>query len=156
MNQSGMDNQTGTGNQSGMDNQTGTGNQAGMGNQAGTDNQAGMGNQSEQKEIKSLTAFLVWSVFLGALGVQYFYIGKMEKGVISIIFFWTGIPAFIAYLNCLRIVKMNIEDINSMYDNVILTDCDIGGRKAFYIISLLLLVPMALMFSLTLIGILFA
>lgn len=37
----------------------------------------------------------VLSILLGGIGVQYFYLGKIGKGILCLLFFWTGIPAVI-------------------------------------------------------------
>ena len=40
---------------------------------------------------------LVLMFFLGSFGIHYFYEGKNLKGILSILFSWTFIPAIIAF-----------------------------------------------------------
>lgn len=37
----------------------------------------------------------VLAILLGDLGIQHFYVGQTTRGIIDIIFFWTGIPAIV-------------------------------------------------------------
>ena len=36
--------------------------------------------------------YALLAIFLGGLGAQYFYAGKIFKGVLCLLFCWTGIP----------------------------------------------------------------
>ncbi len=85
--------------------QTGTGNLSGTVGQSSTAGEAGASNQIDQKEIRSLTAFFVWSVFFGSFGVHNFYVGNIGKGILAILFCWTGIPAILGCVTCLLILR---------------------------------------------------
>jgi TM2 domain-containing membrane protein YozV len=50
---------------------------------------------------KSRVAAIVLALFLGWLGIHKFYLGKVALGVIYLIFFWTGIPGFIAWIEAI-------------------------------------------------------
>ena len=118
--------------------------QTGMAGETGTSNQTGMGNQMEQKDSRSLAGFLVWAIFFGSIGVHNFYAGNIGKGILAILFFWTGIPAILSIITCLLVSKMSIEDINIKYNSVTFSDCDKGGRKAFFIVSVIFVIGFAL------------
>ena len=120
--------------------QTAVGNLSGTEGQSSTVGEAGTNNQMEQKDIRSLTSFFVWSVFFGSFGVHNFYVGNIGKGILAILFCWTGIPVILGYVTCLLVSKMSIGDINIKYNRVILLDCDKGGRKAFFIVSAIFIV----------------
>lgn len=45
---------------------------------------------------KMTTVLLAWT--LGGFGAHKFYLGRTGAGVVSLLFFWTFIPAFIAII----------------------------------------------------------
>ena len=47
----------------------------------------------------SLTVYLLLAVFLGGIGAHDFYVGKPVKGLIKLLFCWTGIPVIISLFN---------------------------------------------------------
>ena len=40
------------------------------------------------------------ALFLGGLGVHKFYLGETGLGILYLVFFWTGIPAIIGFIEC--------------------------------------------------------
>lgn len=53
----------------------------------------------DEKEKPSLVIYVLLALFLGGIGMHDFYAGKTAKGVIKLLFCWTGIPAIIALFN---------------------------------------------------------
>ena len=53
-------------------------------------------NQKKHKVSKVIYVLLAF--FLGGLGIHKFYAGHIFLGILYLIFFWTGIPAFIALI----------------------------------------------------------
>jgi len=47
---------------------------------------------------KSRIAAALLAFFLGGFGVHKFYLGRIGQGFLYLIFFWTFIPAFIAFI----------------------------------------------------------
>ena len=45
--------------------------------------------------------------FGGAIGAQYFYMGRRVLGVICVILCWTGYPALVGFLDMLRMLSMS-------------------------------------------------
>ena len=57
-------------------------------------------------------AMAFWLCFnLGAVGGHWFYLGKAREGVLCLLFFWTFIPAIIAFCN-LFTMKERIRSYN--------------------------------------------
>ena len=40
------------------------------------------------------------AVFLGGLGIHHFYLRRDGLGVLYLVFFWTGIPALLGFIEC--------------------------------------------------------
>lgn len=53
---------------------------------------------SSGKPLKSKIAAGLFALFLGGIGVHKFYLGNVSAGVLYLLFFWTFIPAFIAFI----------------------------------------------------------
>lgn len=52
--------------------------------------------QIELTQKSRVTAALL-AIFLGGIGIHKFYIGKSGQGIIYLLFFWTFVPAIIAF-----------------------------------------------------------
>ena len=50
---------------------------------------------------KDRVAAAALALILGGFGVHKFYLGKVAQGVIYLIFFWTGIPALVAWIEAI-------------------------------------------------------
>lgn len=53
--------------------------------------------------LKSKVAFVLLALFLGGLGVHRMYLGDWLLGVIYLVFFWTGVPMVIAFIEAVVI-----------------------------------------------------
>ena len=49
-------------------------------------------------EKKSATTAVLLAFFLGGVGAHHFYMGKPGLGVLYLLFFWTMIPALVAFV----------------------------------------------------------
>jgi len=54
------------------------------------------------KVVAALLAF-----FIGAFGIHRFYLGRTVSGVLYLLFFWTFIPAILAFVETIRLLLMS-------------------------------------------------
>ena len=64
---------------------------------------------------KSRVAAIILALFLGGLGVHKFYLGRVAAGVLYLIFFWTFIPAIIAFIEMIIYITMSDEAFAEKY-----------------------------------------
>jgi TM2 domain-containing membrane protein YozV len=65
--------------------------------QAGMPGSSTAGNAVTRTGKTKLAASLL-AIFLGWIGVHKFYLGDTGKGVLYLVFFWTGIPAIVGFI----------------------------------------------------------
>ena len=53
----------------------------------------------DNRPVKSKVVAGLLALFLGGLGIHYFYLNRSGAGVMCILFCWTFIPAFIAFFS---------------------------------------------------------
>jgi TM2 domain-containing membrane protein YozV len=68
---------------------------------------------------KSRVLAIVFALVLGFIGIHKFYLGKMAQGVIYVLFFWTGIPAFIAWIEALIYLTKSNEEWAAQYGGAV-------------------------------------
>jgi TM2 domain-containing membrane protein YozV len=64
---------------------------------------------------KSRVAAALLAFFLGGFGVHKFYLGRVAAGFLYLIFFWTFIPAFIAFIEFIIYLTMTDEAFAAKY-----------------------------------------
>ena len=73
-------------------------------------------NDIDGKIIKSRTAAGLLALFLGGIGVHKFYCGSVGLGIVYLIFFWTFIPAIIAFIEgIIYLTQPNDETFTRRY-----------------------------------------
>jgi TM2 domain-containing membrane protein YozV len=55
------------------------------------------------------------AIFLGGLGIHKFYLNKPGQGIVYILFCWTFIPSFIAFIEGIVYLCTNDVDFNRKY-----------------------------------------
>ena len=60
--------------------------------------------------VKSKIAAGLLAIFLGGFGIHKFYLGKTGMGILYLVFFWTYIPAIIAFVEGLIYLCSNDEN----------------------------------------------
>lgn len=63
---------------------------------------------------KTIAALL--AIFLGGIGIHKFYLGHTGRGIAYLLFCWTFIPAIIAFCSAIKLLCMNHDDFNVIYN----------------------------------------
>jgi TM2 domain-containing membrane protein YozV len=66
--------------------------------------------------MKSKSTAALLAFFLGGFGVHRFYLGQSGKGIAYLLFFWTLIPAFIAFIDFIIFLTMSEDSFNAKYN----------------------------------------
>jgi len=75
---------------------------------------ARQGGRAVQGEKSRIAAALL-AFFLGGFGVHKFYLGRVAAGVLYLVFFWTFIPAIIAFVEFIIYLTMSDEAFAEKY-----------------------------------------
>jgi TM2 domain-containing membrane protein YozV len=67
---------------------------------------------------KSRIAAALFAFFLGGFGGHKFYLGQIGLGILYLIFFWTFIPAIVAFIEFILLLTMSDETFNQKYGHV--------------------------------------
>lgn len=65
---------------------------------------------------KSRIAAALLAFFFGWIGIHKFYLGQVGLGFLYLIFCWTGIPAFIAFIEFIIYLCMSDETFDEKYN----------------------------------------
>lgn len=68
------------------------------------------------RRYKSRGTAAALSIFLGGIGIHYFYLEKPGKGLACILFSWTFIPAILGLLTGISIISMTDEKFFKTYE----------------------------------------
>ena len=69
------------------------------------------------KRNKTIAGIL--AIFAGTIGLHCFYMGKYKKGILYLLFFWTGIPTILGILDGARLfTQVAEEDDTEVSENV--------------------------------------
>jgi len=78
--------------------------------QSGSFNLGPTANNGRNRVAAALFAF-----FLGGFGGHKFYLGETVLGILYLVFFWTLIPAIIAFIEFILFLVMTDEEFNNRY-----------------------------------------
>jgi TM2 domain-containing membrane protein YozV len=65
--------------------------------------------------MKNKVVAAILAVFLGGFGIHKFYLGQNFAGIMYVVFFWTGIPAIIAFFEFLGLLLMSDRAFDAQY-----------------------------------------
>jgi TM2 domain-containing membrane protein YozV len=68
--------------------------------------------------MKSKIVAGLLALFLGGLGIHKFYLGRGGAGILYLLFFWTFIPAVIAFFDAIFLFLMDDEVFNAKYNRL--------------------------------------
>lgn len=66
--------------------------------------------------MKSKKTALLTTFILGAFGGQHFYLGNRNKGLLYLLFCWTGIPAVLAIFFFIKLVLTSELEFDRQYN----------------------------------------
>ncbi|MET3034500.1 TM2 domain-containing protein [Chryseobacterium sp. NRRL B-14859] len=66
--------------------------------------------------MKSKFTAAILAFFLGGLGIHRFYLGQTTMGILYLVFCWTFIPAFIAFIDFFIFIFMSEDRFNYKYN----------------------------------------
>lgn len=69
-----------------------------------------------KKRIKAIICSAI-SLIFGGIGIQKFYLGQTKRGILHVLFFWTGIPYLSCVIDLLRFIFMSENDFNLKYNS---------------------------------------
>jgi TM2 domain-containing membrane protein YozV len=64
---------------------------------------------------KSRVTAALLAFFLGGFGVHKFYLGRIVWGIVYLVFFWTFIPAIVAFIEFIIYLTMTDEAFTAKY-----------------------------------------
>ncbi len=62
------------------------------------------------------TAAILLAFFFGGIGAEWFYLGCAGRGILSLPFCWTFIPAFIAVIHIISLLCMSSDHFDRKYN----------------------------------------
>ena len=72
-----------------------------------------LGNTTASGRNKNVAGLI--ASLLGGLGIHKFYLGRTGQGILYILFFWTFIPAIIAFVEAIRYFLMSEQAFEAQY-----------------------------------------
>lgn len=66
--------------------------------------------------MKDKVAAALLAFFLGGFGAHRFYLGQTGKGILYLVFCWTLIPSFIAFIDFIVFLTMSKENFDLKYN----------------------------------------
>lgn len=67
--------------------------------------------------MKSKTTAGILGILLGSFGAHKFYLGKTGKGILYLVFSWTGIPGLIGLIEGIKYLTMSEDEFNAKYNS---------------------------------------
>ena len=71
--------------------------------------------QSKNHKNKLVSGLLAFC--FGGIGVHKFYLGKTMQGILYLLFFWTFIPALIAFIEGIYYIAVDEDEFDKKYNN---------------------------------------
>ena len=65
--------------------------------------------------IKNKLVAAILAIFLGCFGIHEFYLGRNGKGIVMLLFCWTGIPSIVGFIQGILMLVSNDENFQLKY-----------------------------------------
>ncbi|MEA2027012.1 MAG: NINE protein [Chloroflexota bacterium] len=105
-------------------------------------------------EVKSRPLTILLALLLGNFGVHRFYLGNIAWGLAYLLFFWTSVPGFIAWLEALYFLTRSNEEWAQNYGGRV-QQPNGAAMGCLWILALLPLLVIALLAVLSVAGLVF-
>ncbi|NMF60796.1 NINE protein [Pseudanabaena yagii] len=66
--------------------------------------------------MKTRTGAILWCFFLGWAGAHKFYLGQSGWGIAYLLFCWTGIPSFAAFIEFIMLLVMSDAEFDRKFN----------------------------------------
>jgi len=76
----------------------------------------GVRNKKTSGNEKNRIVAALLALFLGGFGIHKFYLKRIGTGVLYLLFFWTGIPVIIGFIEEIILLCMSDDKFNEMYN----------------------------------------
>lgn len=67
--------------------------------------------------MKEKYSAVLLAVLAGGIGLHKFYLGKTVAGILYAVFFWTGVPAIMAFIDAICYLFMDKEEFDARYND---------------------------------------
>lgn len=67
--------------------------------------------------MKNKHVAILLALLFGVFGLDNFYLGYKRDGILSIVFFWTGIPSIISFFNAISLMCMSQKEFDKEYND---------------------------------------
>ncbi|PTY41122.1 TM2 domain-containing protein [Brachyspira hampsonii] len=84
-----------------------------------------------KKRIKAIICSAI-SLIFGGIGIQKFYLGQTKRGILYVLFCWTGIPYLLCIVDLVRFIFMSEKDFNITYNKRYMENIDYENNNESY------------------------
>jgi TM2 domain-containing membrane protein YozV len=81
----------------------------------------------KDKKDKIVAIILCW--LLGWIGIHKFYLGQSSAGILYVLFFWTAIPAIVAFFEFFILAFMSETEFNRQFNPSLASTGSFGSIK---------------------------
>ena len=79
--------------------------------------------------MKKFWNFIILAIFGGVLGLQEFYLGRIVAGILAVLFWWSGIPALVGYIEAFVWLVRGEDEFNTKYGAIPQKSADTADER---------------------------